>query len=189
MFLDFLLLHSSPLNWNWHPFLVLVLEGLLGLHRTIQFQLLQNYWSGIDLITVILNGLPWKLTETILSFSRLHPSTAFQTHLLTMMAIPISSKGFLPTIMDIMVIWFKSPIPVHLSSLIPKISMFSFPSLVCPLPIHLDSWTSHSRFLCSITLYGIRLYFHHRLHPQLGIVVALAPFLHSFWSYFSTGLQ
>ena len=26
-----------------------VLKGLLGLHRTIQLQLLQHYWSGIDL--------------------------------------------------------------------------------------------------------------------------------------------
>ena len=30
-------------------------------------------------ITVILNGLPWKQTEIILSFLRLHPSTAFLT--------------------------------------------------------------------------------------------------------------
>ena len=39
-------------------------------------------------ITVILNGLPWKRTEITLSFLRLHPSTAFQTLLLTMMATP-----------------------------------------------------------------------------------------------------
>ena len=30
-------------------------------------------------ITVILNGLPWKRTEIILSFLRLHPRTAFWT--------------------------------------------------------------------------------------------------------------
>ena len=30
---------------------------------------------------------------------------------------------------------------------------------------------------------------HHQSHPQLGIVFALAPSLHSFWSYFSTDLQ
>ena len=30
-------------------FLVLVPEGLVGLHRTIQFQLLQHYGQGIDL--------------------------------------------------------------------------------------------------------------------------------------------
>ena len=27
-------------------FLVLVIEGLVGLHRTVQLQLLQHYWSG-----------------------------------------------------------------------------------------------------------------------------------------------
>ena len=27
------------------------------------------------------------------------------------------------------------------------------------------------------------------VHPQLGIVFALAPYLHSFWSYFTTDLQ
>ena len=35
-----------------------------------------------------MNGLPWKGTEIILLFLRLHPSTAFQTLLLTMMATP-----------------------------------------------------------------------------------------------------
>ena len=28
---------------------MLILEGLVGLHRTIQLQLLQHYWLGIDL--------------------------------------------------------------------------------------------------------------------------------------------
>ena len=39
--LDFLLLHSSPLWWKGHHFLVLVLEGLVGLHRTLLLQHLQ----------------------------------------------------------------------------------------------------------------------------------------------------
>ena len=30
---------------------------------------------------------------------------------------------------------------------------------------------------------------YHQSHPQLGVVFALAPSLHSFWSYFSTVLQ
>ena len=42
--LDLLLLHSSPLSWKGHLFLVLVLAGLVGLHRTVQ--LLQHYWLG-----------------------------------------------------------------------------------------------------------------------------------------------
>ena len=34
---------------------------------------------------MILNGLPWKWTEIILSFLRLHPSTAFQASLVAQM--------------------------------------------------------------------------------------------------------
>ena len=49
VFLDFLLLHSSPLKWKGHLFGVLVLNCLLGLHRTIQLQLLQHYSLDIDL--------------------------------------------------------------------------------------------------------------------------------------------
>ena len=39
-------------------------------------------------ITVIFNGLPWKGAEILLSFLKLHSSTAFWTLLLTMIAIP-----------------------------------------------------------------------------------------------------
>ena len=37
----------------------------------------------------------------------------------------ISSKGFLPTVVDIMVPELNSSIPVHFSSVIPKMSMFT----------------------------------------------------------------
>ena len=37
----------------------------------------------------------------------------------------ISSKGFLPTLVDIWSSELNSPIPVHFSSLIPKMSMFT----------------------------------------------------------------
>ena len=43
---------------------------------------------------MILNGLPWKRTETILSFLRLHPSSAFWT-LVDYDGYSISSRGFL----------------------------------------------------------------------------------------------
>ena len=59
---------------------------------------------------MILNGLPSKRTEIILSFLRLHPSTAFRT-LVDHDGYSISSKGFLPaaaaaakSVVDIMVI-------------------------------------------------------------------------------------
>ena len=79
---------------------MLVLEGLVGLHRTVQLQLLQDYWSRH---TVIVNGLPLKQTETILSFFKLDPSTAVWT-LVDCDGYSISSKGFLPTVVDIMAI-------------------------------------------------------------------------------------
>ena len=51
MFLDFLLLHSSP-QYEGHLFWVLVLKGLVGLHRTVQ--LLQRYWLGHRLVSISL---------------------------------------------------------------------------------------------------------------------------------------
>ena len=53
VFLDFLLLHSSPLYWKGHLFGVLVIKGLVGLHRIVQLQFLQHYWLGHRL------GLLW----------------------------------------------------------------------------------------------------------------------------------
>ena len=52
---------------------------------------------------MIMNGLPWKRTEIILSFLRLHPNTAFWI-LVDCDGYSLSSKGFLPTVVDIMVI-------------------------------------------------------------------------------------
>ena len=67
-------------------FWVLVLKRLVGLHRTVQLQLLQRYWLGHRL------GLLWYWMVCLgneqrsLSFLRMHTSTAFWTLLLTMMA-------------------------------------------------------------------------------------------------------
>ena len=85
---------------------MLVLEGLVGLHRTVQLQLLQNYWLGHRLYHRDMNGLLWKQKEIILSFLRLHPSTGFRT-LFDHDGYSIYSKVFLPTVVDIMVIWVK----------------------------------------------------------------------------------
>ena len=78
-------------------FFVLVLEGHVGPQRTIQLQLLQHYWLGHRLgLLLILNGLPWKRTEIIQLFLRQHPSTAFQTPLLTMMATQFLQRDSCP---------------------------------------------------------------------------------------------
>ena len=46
VFLDFLHLHSSPLEWKGQLYWVLVRKGLESLHRSIQRQLIQHYWLG-----------------------------------------------------------------------------------------------------------------------------------------------
>ena len=89
--LDFQLSHSSPLWWKGHLSLALVLGGLVGLHRTTSSS---SVIGAQTWITVILNGMPWKWTEIILSFLRLHPSTTFQTLLLAMRAIPFLLRSF-----------------------------------------------------------------------------------------------
>ena len=65
---------------------------------------------------MMLNGLHWKQTYIILSFLRLHPSTAFQTFV-DCEGYSISSKGFFfPILVDIWSSELNSPIPVHFSS-------------------------------------------------------------------------
>ena len=86
-------LHSSPLQQKGHLFWVLVLEGLVGIHRNVQLQLLLKAYIWI---LMVLKGLPWKRTEIILSFLRLRPSTAFWTLLLTMMATPFLLRDSCP---------------------------------------------------------------------------------------------
>ena len=83
---------------------MLVLKGVVGLHRTVQLQLLQHYWLGI--------GLDYHDTEWFaLEMNRDH-SVIFEiaseccisNSLGDNDGYSISSKGLLPTVVDIMVI-------------------------------------------------------------------------------------
>ena len=106
VFIDFLLLHSSPYNEKNIFFWVLVLEAFVGLHRTFNFSFFSITDWGIDLDY---SGIEWFTLETnkiILSFLSLHPRTAFDSFV-DFYGYSISSKGFLPTVIDIMVIWVK----------------------------------------------------------------------------------
>ena len=83
---------------------MLVLNGLVGLHKTIQLQLLQHYWLGIDLDN---HDIEWFALETNRAQSVIFEiaskyciSDSFVDH----DGYSISSKGFLPTVVDIMVI-------------------------------------------------------------------------------------
>ena len=105
--LDFLLMHSSLLWWEGHLFGVLVLEGLVGLHRIIQLQLLQHYWFGHGL------GLLWYWMICLENEQRhsvvleIASKYCILDSFVDYDGYSISCKGFLPTVLDIMVIWVK----------------------------------------------------------------------------------
>ena len=75
---------------------MLILEGL-------NFSYFSVTGWGIGLDYCDIEWFAWKQTEIILSFLRLYSSTAFQT-LVADDGDSISSKGLLPTVVDIMVI-------------------------------------------------------------------------------------
>ena len=82
-------------------FLVLVIEGLLGLHKTVHLQLLQNYLVAIGLDFC---DIEWFALETNQDQSVVFESTwSFVHH----EGYSISSKRFLPTVVDIMFIGIK----------------------------------------------------------------------------------
>ena len=83
---------------------MLVLKGLVGLHGTVQLPLFQRYWSGIDLDS---RDIEWFALETNRDYSVVFEiaskyciSNSFVDH----DGYSISSEGFLPTVVDIMVI-------------------------------------------------------------------------------------
>ena len=83
---------------------MLVLEGLGGHHGTVQLQLLQHYWLGIDLdycdtewFALELNIDHSVIFEIV---SKYYISESFVDH----DGYSISSEGFLPVVVDIMVI-------------------------------------------------------------------------------------
>ena len=64
---------------------MLVLESLVGLHRTVQPQLLQHYWLGIDLDYGAIAWFAFEMNRDYSVFFEVAPSTAFWTLLLTLM--------------------------------------------------------------------------------------------------------
>ena len=90
-----------------HLFLVLVLEGLVDLHRTVQLQLLCISDCGIDLDYC---DIEWFTLDTNWDHSvicKVEPKYWILDSLVDYEGYSISSKGFLPTLVDIKVIWVK----------------------------------------------------------------------------------
>ena len=100
-------LHSSPLQWQGHLFWVLVLEDLVCLHRTLQCQLLQHYWSrhrlGLLWYWMVCLGNEQRISVIFEIASKYCISDSFVDY----DRYSISSREFLPTVVDIMVILAK----------------------------------------------------------------------------------
>ena len=83
---------------------VLVLEGLVRLHRTLHFQLLQHYCSGhrLGLLSYELFALETNRDHSVIFeiASKYNISDSFVVY----DGSSISSKGFLPTVVHKMVI-------------------------------------------------------------------------------------
>ena len=83
---------------------MLVLKGLVGLHRTVQLQLLQITGQGIDLDY---RDIEWFALESNRDHSVIFgtaPKYCICDSFVYYEGYSISSKGFLPTVVDIMVI-------------------------------------------------------------------------------------
>ena len=94
---------QSPIMKRTSSF-VLVLKDLVGLHRTVQLQLLQHYWTGHRL------GLPWfalEMNRDHSVVSEIASKNCISDSFVDYDGYSIFSKGFLPTVVDIMVIWGK----------------------------------------------------------------------------------
>ena len=86
---------------------MLVLKGLIDLHRIIQLQLLQCYWLGIDLDYC---DIEWFALETKRDHSVIFDIVSkycVSDSFVDYDGYSISSPEFLPTVIDIMVILVK----------------------------------------------------------------------------------
>ena len=145
--LDFLLLYFSPLWWKGHLFWVCVcvldLEGLLGLLRTHQLQLLWHLWLGYRLR--FLSYWMVCFENEPRSFCHLWDCTQVYCILDTFVdyeGYSLSSKGFLPSVGDIMVSWINfTHFPSILVHWFLKYPCLLLPSPVWPHPIYRDSET------------------------------------------------
>ena len=93
-----------PYNEKDIYFFTFILEGLLGFHRTIQFQLLQGYWLGIDLDYHDIEWFALEMNRDHSVIFEIASKYSISESSVDSDGYSISSKGFLPTIVDIMVI-------------------------------------------------------------------------------------
>ena len=83
---------------------MLVLKGLVGLHRTIQLQLLQCYWLDIDLDYCDIEWFALEMNRDHSFIFEITSKYCISESFVDYGGYFIFSKRFLPTVVDIMVI-------------------------------------------------------------------------------------
>ena len=81
-----------------------VLEGLVGLHRTLQLQLLKCCWSGHRLNYCDIEWFALEMNRDHSVVFEIASKYCLLDSFVDHDGYSISSKGFLPTVVDIMVI-------------------------------------------------------------------------------------
>ena len=83
---------------------MLILKGLVGLHRIVQLQLLQRYWFGIDFDYYDIEWFALEMNRDHSVIFEIGSKYCMSDSFVDHDGYSISSKGFLPTIVDIIVI-------------------------------------------------------------------------------------
>ena len=86
---------------------MLVLEGFVGLHRTVQIQLFSITGRGIGLDYCDIQWFAWETNRDHSVIFEIAPKYCISDSFVDCDGYSISSKGFLPTGVDIMVICIK----------------------------------------------------------------------------------
>ena len=160
----------------------------IGIHRTFQLCLFGISGWGIDLDYY---DVEWFALQTNWENSVIFvigPKCCISDSFVGYEDYSISPKGFLPTVVDIMVFWIIFAFPAHLSSLIHKMLMFTL-AISCLTTSSLSWLWPDIPGSCTILLFTVWDFTFTTRHPQLGVISTLAQSLHSFWSYFSALLQ
>ena len=82
---------------------MLVLKRLVGLHRNIQLQILQHYWLGHRLGLLYIEWFALEMNRDHSVIFEIASKYCISDSFVDYDGYSISSKGFLPTVVDIMV--------------------------------------------------------------------------------------
>ena len=103
---DFLLLHSSPLEWKGHLFGVSS-KGLVGLIKPFNFSFFSISGWGIDLDYCDIEWFALEMNQDHSVVFEIAPKYCILDSSVDYDGHSVSSKGLFPTVVDITVIWIK----------------------------------------------------------------------------------